>query len=110
MKLLRLFLFLLGVACLVVAASKNYSQTVTKAGKDSELRIGFEPSPWVRREIRDGVASSEVNFLSGSALFALGAVASVWAYARLGRTRPSGMSAEPAAAPDPARMKAFCLS
>jgi hypothetical protein len=108
MKVLRLFLLLLGVACLVVTASVNYSRTVTAAGEVSELRIGFEPSPWVRREVRDGVASSKLNVLSGSALFALGAAVCFGAYARLGRV-PAGpdrrdSSAEPGAAPDRGRI------
>ena len=85
MKVLRLLCLLLGIACLVVTASVNHSRTVTAAGDVSELCVGFEPSPWVRREVRDGAPSWEVNVLSASALFALGAAVCFWGYARLGR-------------------------
>jgi hypothetical protein len=85
MRALRLLVLILGVACLVVTFSVNYSRTATAGGEVSELRIGFEPSPWVRREVRDGAGSFEVNILSGSALFALGAAACFAVYGLLGR-------------------------
>jgi len=85
MKVLRPMLLFLGLACLVIVASVNHSRTVTTAGEVSDLRIGFEPSPRIRREVRDGAASWRMNVLSGSALFALGAAGCFWLYARLGR-------------------------
>ena len=85
MKIARLLLLIVGIACAVVTVSFSQSWNMDGTSSVTELRIGYEPSPWFRREVRDGVSEYEVNFLSGSVLFALGAVASFWAYARLGR-------------------------
>ena len=93
MKALRLALLVVGIACTVVFLSVNYNRTVTTAGEVSELRIGFEPSPWLKREVRDGAGSSEVNVVSWSSVFALVAVATFLAYARSGKAEQANAAA-----------------
>jgi hypothetical protein len=98
MKALRLALLIVGIACTVVFLSVNYTRTVTPAGDVSELRIGFEPSPWLKR---DG-AGSEVTLVSWSSVFALVAVAAFLVYARLGKAgqADAAVRAEPSATSD----------
>jgi hypothetical protein len=100
MKALRLALLIVGIACTVVFLSVNYTRTATTAGDVSELRIGLEASPWLKREMRDGAGSSEVNLVSWSSVFALVAVAAFLAYARSGTTGQANAAsrAEPSAA------------
>jgi len=89
MKAPRLVLLIVGIACTVVFLSVSYRHTITNDSDVSELRIGFEPSPWFRRtrqEARDGVrVSSEFNLISWSSVFGLAAVGSFLGYARLRR-------------------------
>ncbi len=97
MTSLRRVLLIVGIACTVVFLSVNYTRTITTGSDLSELRIGFQPSPWFKREFRDSGNSSELslgnsselNLLSWSSVFALAAVASFLGSARLGKARPA---------------------
>ena len=83
MKALRLNLLVLGIGCALIFFSFHSTTTVTDEGDVFQFRMGFDPSPWVKREVRDGVGSLEINLCSWSLAFGLAAVGSLLAYGQL---------------------------
>jgi hypothetical protein len=92
MKLIRFLLLIAAIACLVVFFSFSYQRKITNGSETTELRIGFQPSPWAVWVSREGASSSSVNLLSWSTVFLLASVGCSFGYSRIGSAEKTSQS------------------